>query len=436
MFVKLTCLQAITASIITIVGSAGTLILQIEEIIQNIRQHEENARSLSEKLDTLKGYLDQAAHLYRPEANPPYSERDHQIRQATRSVIVCCEHDLRKYKTKLNELVRHANWAAVAWRQRRLAPALENIGRSISEHRQHLQMLVQLLQGSVTTPGLQNFHVRPADLLARNQINRMQEMILELLRMLRRASTDNMPPSPTASDEFTDADSSLQRVNRILDGEVDLREGQPGMDSNPNGTLDGREEDHASHEVLERNSNGKSLLKAIHKGDNNEAESLLQNSSTSLQVVDRDNRTPLLLAAHLGKVKLVKMLLENLSQTTPQSHNNANDSNITSHREVDLDATDSLGRTVLHYCAEFGMCDQARMLLDHGVKVNPRDGSDYPPLYYAIKHRKCNAVETMLIRGATTGFAWPTTSYSYKIKILLEKASKNSDPTVISAHST
>ncbi|KAL8810137.1 MAG: hypothetical protein Q9200_002823 [Gallowayella weberi] len=277
----------------------------------------------------------------------------------------------------------------------------------------------------------------------------MQEIILELLRMLRKAPASDVPPSPAAGDGVTDTDSSLQWVNTILDGEVDMREGQPGVESDPNATSDG-EDDHGNHEDLERDKNGESLLRAISKGDkdsHDEAKSLLQDTSTSLQVVDGEHRTPMLLAAHLGRVNLVKMLLDITktsqqsngsitvhSPTTPQWHTDANDSNITSHREIDFDATDSLGRTVLHYCAEFGMCEEARRLLNHGVKVDSRDHSDYPPLYYAIKNREFEVVESVLAKGSTTEFEWPTTSK--EIKALLEDASKRREPTIVPTSST
>ncbi|KAL8803022.1 MAG: hypothetical protein Q9182_003448, partial [Xanthomendoza sp. 2 TL-2023] len=275
-----------------------------------------------------------------------------------------------------------------------------------------------------------------------NRIEEMQEMILELLRMLRKAPAGDVPPSPPAVDEVADTDSSLQWVNKILAGEVDMREGQQGVESSPNATIDGGEDDHRNLEELERDGNGESLLRAISRGDNDEAKSRLQDTSTSLQVVDGEHRTPMLLAAHLGRVYLVKMLLDitTTSQQSsgsvtvhspikPQSHTVENDFNSTSHREIDFDARDSLGRTVLHYCAEFGMWEEACILLDHGVNVNLRDQSDYPPLYYAIKNREAEVVRSVLAKGSTIDFEWPTTSH--QIENLLKEASNHREPTVV-----
>ncbi|KAL8973424.1 MAG: hypothetical protein Q9197_002323, partial [Variospora fuerteventurae] len=165
----------------------------------------------------------------------------------------------------------------------------------------------------------------------------------------------------------------------------------------------------------ESNENGKRLLKAIDDTDVGTFESLLHDGSTSLKEKDDRDRTPLLLAAHLGKADMVKKLSTN-----------------THHHQIDFNATDKLGRTALHYCAEFGMCDTANVLLDHGVDVNARDNGDYPPAYYPVKNRKYFATELLLSRGATTEFKRPIPPTSYEIDQLLKKSASDDPSTSVS----
>lgn len=145
-------------------------------------------------------------------------------------------------------------------------------------------------------------------------------------------------------------------------------------------------------------------------------------------MVNGQDQTPLLLAAHLGKASMVKSILSHGTASSAGNHNQAND-----HHRIDLDATDSLGRTVLHYCAEFGMCDAAGIILDHGVNVNVNtlDKSDHPPAYYAIKARQYYAVKLLLDRGASRDFDRPPESTSHEIEELLKNGPANGESTTI-----
>lgn len=171
-----------------------------------------------------------------------------------------------------------------------------------------------------------------------------------------------------------------------------------------------------SQEGSEAGDNGMRLMEAIRRGDREDFDSLLQNNTTSLRVVDDQGQTPLLLAAHLGKKSMVTSILS--CGTLPSAGNN---NQFDDHRKIDLDATDALGRTVLHYCAEFGMCEAARIVLDHGVNINTPDKSEHPPMYYAIKTRLYYAVKLLLFRGATMDFDPPSESTSYEIGELLKR---------------
>lgn len=145
---------SILASTITIVSSACTLALHLKRLIQSLRQKDENAKDLEDKIDTLTTILGQASSVYGPDGSRSYSSSEQQIRQAIRNVVVGCKNDLTRFGAELKKLLSHGNWVSVAWRQQVVAPKLVSIERSVSERQQRLSMLVQLLQGSVTSCSL------------------------------------------------------------------------------------------------------------------------------------------------------------------------------------------------------------------------------------------------------------------------------------------
>ncbi|KAL9037192.1 MAG: hypothetical protein Q9214_005808 [Letrouitia sp. 1 TL-2023] len=100
------------------------------------------------------------------------------------------------------------------------------------------------------------------------------------------------------------------------------------------------------------------------------------------------------------------------------------DTETTNHRKIDINVTDTLGRSALHYCAEFGMDEEAKILLDHGVNVNARDKSDYLPAYYAAKWRRYDVLKLLVERGADTEFELQIPT-AFEIDKLLEKGSDN-----------
>ena len=246
----------------------------------------------------------------------------------------------------------------------------------------------------------------------------------EIIRTLTNEHPADIPPTTILGDNV--------RIT-TRNGEAQSSESEIDSSDEANGTLVGENEP-ASHEDMECSRNGILLLETIDKGQHDRFQLLLLNRSTSLKVMDAKERTALLLAAHLDKTSMVKMLLSviadvdykddstTLASSSSEIHTNPIDIRTTRHREVDLSATDRLGRSVLHYCAEFGMYDEANILLDRGVDVNARDNSGYPPAYYAIKYRKYYITKLLLDKGATTDFEQPTQT-SREIKELLAKVS-------------
>lgn len=194
--------------------------------------------------------------------------------------------------------------------------------------------------------------------------------------------------------------------------------------SGSHGSLEAQE-DIGSQRERESNANGTLLLEAIRTGDNYRFESLFLDRNTSFQEKDDKDRTPLLLAANLDMKDIVKRFLaDDTLFSSPNNVVSAEDTNTANHREIDIHLTDTVGRSVLHYCAEFGMCDEAVILLDRGVDVNARDKIDYPPAYYAAKNGKDHVLKLLLERGADTDFERPIPTVS-RIGRLLENAPGN-----------
>ena len=278
-----------------------------------------------------------------------------------------------------------------------------------------------------------------------HQIREVQEKILETLRALTGdpttgTSLSTVTSSTTNTEQIEDTDHLISRLTATLLEPGDSgssRDGIPVANGVPIDVSESRTNP-IPVEDPESNSNGKLLLKAIEDGDHDTFVSLLCDPETSLQERDGKDRTPLLLAAELGRDKMIEMLLAETTSAPDNTTNPALPSNengqsttnveaVATNREIDLTATDKNGRTALHYCAEFDLCGRVSFLLDQGVDVNARDDGGFPPAYYAAKKRKYEATELLLARGATAGFDWPATSR--EIEQLRDKDFNNYDQT-------
>lgn len=176
--------------------------------------------------------------------------------------------------------------------------------------------------------------------------------------------------------------------------------------------------------------------------------SLVLGSETSPREQDGKEGNPLLLAASLGKIDMVKKLLAEYAAVESRACSNhhpqrqgsidttaSSQTQTDDHGTIDLNASDKFGRTALHYCAEFDMCAEAEFFLDHEVDINAKDVGGLPPAYYAVKNRKYDATTLLLKRGATTDFRRPT-SRSDEIEKLLRGPSDYKRPTPISTSTT
>ncbi|KAL8927672.1 MAG: hypothetical protein Q9172_001232 [Xanthocarpia lactea] len=382
------------ASIITICRLA----LQIKTLVEEVRQYDENAQKLSDRLDTLRTIVQHAGTQYGQEEESLYTISEQQMRQAIRRILSRCAGDLQKFKNRLGVLVSRGNWASKAWTQQTAAPDLARIDKSLSDHQRDIGSLSSLL-----------LEIRTG------QIRDTQRQILELLRRLTNTPSDDIPPSITSGD----TNAVISRLTTLVGG-PDPIDGQHGGDIDSTETFVGAQKQ-SGGSGPEYKDNGALLLEAIQEGHREEFASLLQNCETSLRVVDEQDQTALLLAAHLGNKSMVEAIMACIDSSSADNPNEPAE-----HRTIDYQATDSLGRTVLHYCAEFGMHEEANMMLDHGVDINSADKSGHPPIYYGIKFRQYDAVKLLLDEGADRDFEWPPESTSHEIKILFEEGGSDS----------
>ncbi|KAL8916568.1 MAG: hypothetical protein Q9208_008439 [Pyrenodesmia sp. 3 TL-2023] len=403
----------IAASTITIFKVSCTLASQVKELVQSAKLRRENLKELEDKLGCLKAILAQANALYGSDEDISCSTSKQELRTSLKNVVNHCKNDLTRFEAELKDLLKPGNWVIVALRQKAAGPAFVKIRASISDHQQELSLLVQLLDKGQA-----------------HQTSIKVDRVIEMLEMLTN--------TPTQS---TTADSMLSQVTTALNEREDL-EGEEHSDTA------GTQEVGKEPECEEGNLKGRDLLEAIEGGKHNTFESLLHDGNTSLKEKDSKDRTPSLLAAHLGQGDMLKKLVNindqdkvdgrghsdvqressTTNETIPSCETEDDDKGPedTSHRQIDFNATDIVGRTALHYCAEYDMCDIAKLLLDHGVDINARDNGKHPPVYYAAKHRKYSATKLLLLRGASTGFEWPRPT-SFEIEQLL-KEHANNDP--------
>ncbi|KAL8712506.1 MAG: hypothetical protein Q9220_003354 [cf. Caloplaca sp. 1 TL-2023] len=375
----------IAGTTLTILSTTRTLAVDVKKLIQSIKQYDETVKELEAQMDTLASILGEALRLYGHDEVSQYSASEQRTRHALKVVVVRCNKDLTKFETKLMEMKGAEKWAQKAYRQATVAP----------------------------------------------EIAKLKE-IRQTLKSLANRSTINDAPGTINEDIL----SITETLIGAEDAGAQNEEGRRSNGDTENTPL-------KTDEVPEQDPKGLAILKAIEEDDTDAFESLVRDSHVSLREKDSKGRTPLLLAAHLDKADMVKPLLDQhtnaegeerpLSETSNQptdlvapqtSDNGGQEKDIRSDQHViDPSATDALGRTALHYCAEFDMDNSAKVLLDRGVDVNARDSADLPAMYYAVDHRQHDATSLLLERGATTDFELPETSH--EIKQLLEKTTSS-----------
>lgn len=139
-----------------------------------------------------------------------------------------------------------------------------------------------------------------------DQIQEVHEMVQQvhgMLRILTNRTITDRPFNGISEGQLPDTDLIILKTTTAI------------MDSEPAGDEE-EEPDHTgtakvsdSEDSSGSNANGQALLKAIEERNFDSFQSLLQNPETSVKIQDDKERTPLLLAAHLGRERMLKLLL-------------------------------------------------------------------------------------------------------------------------------
>jgi ankyrin repeat protein len=120
------------------------------------------------------------------------------------------------------------------------------------------------------------------------------------------------------------------------------------------------------------------LLAAVKSGDVNRTKIWAKYASENCTTDDLGNDTPLIIAAKLGVVELVRLLLES---------------------GADVDKPNGFQQTALNIAAAKGYLDMCRLLLDWGANVNTLDTSERTPVRNALLNRHLSVAKLLVERG-------------------------------------
>lgn len=151
------------------------------------------------------------------------------------------------------------------------------------------------------------------------------------------------------------------------------------------------------------------LFKAVNKNDLSMARAAVLKGE-SVNPVDNQGRTPLMVAIANGATDMVKLLLDN------RAH---------------VNGADRVGNTPLHYAAQAGDGDMVGLLAAKGGKVNQENKQGLTPLMAAARFGHAGAVERLLKVGARvdvadytgrTALAWADEGRNSRVATLLRGA--------------
>jgi uncharacterized protein len=122
------------------------------------------------------------------------------------------------------------------------------------------------------------------------------------------------------------------------------------------------------------------LVRAIRDNDRQRVEALLSDGANLNSSIDKEDRTPLLIAGFYGNPEIIELLISRGS--------------VISH-------TDIYGRNALHYAARAGSCPNIRALVRGGMAVNGSGKIDeYTPLMEAAWAAKVESIRCLIELGA------------------------------------
>jgi len=145
--------------------------------------------------------------------------------------------------------------------------------------------------------------------------------------------------------------------------------------------------------AVELASDHKKLAKASREGN---TEVIMQLLSTDLLDINHaaDGLTPLIIAAHKGRVNVVKLLLDRGAD--PNFKNEDEDTPL--HYAADPSIKNEYGNTPLHYAAD--NLGTMQLLLDHGADPNIKDADGETALHIAALRGHQDAMQVLLGKGA------------------------------------
>lgn len=167
------------------------------------------------------------------------------------------------------------------------------------------------------------------------------------------------------------------------------------------------------------NEDARPLIAAADRGYISTVRALIQ-AKADFTLNDTEGKTPLLVAMENEHAGVVRELLQAAGSALPQALlPQANESEMKAkigvlsaasiavwdalaedRKAEHLVATDSDGRTALHYAASFGFLEAAQRLLDAGSKVDALDTTNCSPLVVACSKGHLPIVEFLLEKGA------------------------------------
>jgi len=159
----------------------------------------------------------------------------------------------------------------------------------------------------------------------------------------------------------------------------------------------------------------KSLHLAAAAGDLEQVRSLI-GSGANVNLTDRDDATPVYLAARNGHAAVVEVLLDagayidaaRTANTIPDftplyeaaKHGHSDVAELLLARGADPNVETGSGDTALTGAIARNDTAMMELLLDHGVDLDAEDRRDYPPLFHALSPERKEAFECLLARGA------------------------------------
>ena len=155
------------------------------------------------------------------------------------------------------------------------------------------------------------------------------------------------------------------------------------------------------------------LHEAAQKGDVATLRTALAESIIGIDAADSDHYTPLHLAAGMGHLEAVELLLERGASHTQRDENGETALHLAAHvgydsicgalldAGADADAESKTGYTPLHMAAQFGHTTVAKRLLEQGADVAKQARNGATPLHWAAYHDKPVSSASLNFRPAS-----------------------------------